>query len=175
VAPALQFLCPRCRAGLCNGCRLEGLLTCAFAACCAKLPENPAETVPIGDPSTQRAPDQPLSPRRPGRKTRYAGTSVPALKRRQSLAAVTPQPSVHAEAMPRLGAGPRCRAGLCNHRHRRHQSGPVPHGTRFYALIVGRGFSTVKQLSATWQQRFLFLCPRHRAEICDRCTITTCG
>jgi hypothetical protein len=37
---ASPFLCPRCRAGRCNGCLFAGLLTCAFAARCADLPGN---------------------------------------------------------------------------------------------------------------------------------------
>jgi hypothetical protein len=88
------FLCPRCRAGLCKRCPPEGLLTCAFAACCAKLPENRAETALIGAPPFRQAPDQPLSPRRPSRKTLCTRASVPALKMLVSLAAVMPGPSV---------------------------------------------------------------------------------
>jgi hypothetical protein len=40
---ATRFLCPRCRAGLCNGCPLEDLLTCTVGARCDKVAENRAE------------------------------------------------------------------------------------------------------------------------------------
>ena len=43
----VAFLCPRCRAGLCDGCRFPVLLTCGFAACraglAASVPRNPVK------------------------------------------------------------------------------------------------------------------------------------
>jgi hypothetical protein len=130
-----QFLCPRCRAGLCKRCPLEGLLTCAFVACCAKLPEKPAKTASIGGPPFRQAPDQPLSPRRPGRKTQRTGTSVPALKRWQSLAPVTLRPSARlrrsrASSERRFRrtrrTGPACRESAAPPRARSSPAGALP-------------------------------------------------
>ena len=169
----LGFLCPRCRAGVCDR---RWAMSSSSLLGTVSMP-----SVSGGGLRRQLAP----SASRPLERQGFYALGV---GRGFATGFLCRRASDH----PRLFLCPRCRAGVCDHQL-------VPHGTpfkvSFYALGVGRGFATLlpvstrrpatatvsmpsvsggglrllrSKLSVTPQTRS-FLCPRCRAGVCDGC------
>src|ERR1039457_6908346 len=68
-----MFLCPRYRAGLCDGRVVEVLLTCGFAGRRADRRTKAARIAPIRSHPRRRVAEQGILPRQPRRKTTIRG------------------------------------------------------------------------------------------------------
>jgi hypothetical protein len=161
------FLCPRCRARLCNGCHLAGLMTCAFAACCVNLPESGSETAPIGPPLFHQVPDQLLSARRPRRKTLFTETSVPALKRRPSVSAVTSRLPARSRQTRAWSVRRSRRTRRTATRSCRRLLGAPKLWIRFSLDLITTRIVRPGDVPGRARPGLIFLCPRFRAEHCD--------
>ena len=155
------FLCPRCRAGLCDVVRLARSLRMFLCPRCrAGLCDNRMSTSHCA--SGFYALDV-------GRGFATSSTAVAgrehdgfyALDVGRGFATTT---STHATHWHAAFLCPRCRAGLCDcETFRRNACTHVC----FYALDVGRGFATRDVMTLTCGMAVTFLCPRCRAGLCD--------
>src|ERR1039457_3236608 len=73
VIQTKRFLCPRYRAGLCDGRVVEVLLTCGFAGRCANRRAKAARIAPIRAHPRRRVAEQGILTRQPRRKTTIRG------------------------------------------------------------------------------------------------------
>ncbi len=71
------FLCPRCRAGLCDGCRLTVPVTCIFAYCCASRAGKGRRDARFSPRPGRRAADRGLLVRQPRQKVAFPRRAVP--------------------------------------------------------------------------------------------------